>query len=106
MDIITSKRKLKKPNTIHLQYVDDLKVAESLNLTEQLKVVPIKERMPDNYHARTEHALDNKDSIVFKQLQQLESYSEENKMKLNLKKNQTTLALNGQDRTYKLWRKQ
>ena len=39
-DLITSKRNLKQANEIHLKFVDDLTLAEAINLPEQLVKVP------------------------------------------------------------------
>ena len=49
--LITSKRKMKNVNEIHLKYVDDLTMAEAINLQEQLIEVPVSMRtQPDSYH--------------------------------------------------------
>ena len=57
-ELITSKRNLRKANEIHLKFVDDLTLAEAINLPEQIVKVPVEERpQPDNYHARTGHVL-------------------------------------------------
>ena len=57
-DLITSKRKMKLANEIHLKYVDDFSIAETINMAHQLIKVPVSERpLPDNLHSRTEHAL-------------------------------------------------
>ena len=55
-DLITSKKRLSKLNTIHLKYVDDLALAEAIKVKTQLTDVPIEERpQPDPYRARTGH---------------------------------------------------
>ena len=36
-ELITSKRNLKTANEIHLKFVDDLTLAEAINLPEQLR---------------------------------------------------------------------
>ena len=36
-ELITSKRNMKTINEIHLKYVDDLTLAEAINLSEKLK---------------------------------------------------------------------
>ena len=49
--VITSKRKLKEINEIHLKYVDDLTIAESINLTDKLKTGAQNGRpQPDTFH--------------------------------------------------------
>ena len=70
-----------------MQYVDDLTLAEAINLPEQLVTVPVSQRpQPDSYHARTGHALPVKNSKVFSQLKKTETYAKKNDMKLNYSK--------------------
>ena len=86
-DLITSKRNMKIANEIHLKYVDDLTLAEAIDMPSKLVAVPPSERtMPDNFHARTGHVLPLSNSRVYNQLQKIESYAEKNDMKLNFKK--------------------
>ena len=86
-EIITSKRKLEVLNEIHLKYVDDLTIAEAINLTDKLKEVKVEDRpQPDTFHARTGHALQPEDSKVFDQLHKIEQYATGNSMRLNYKK--------------------
>ena len=86
-DLITSKRNMKVVNEIHLKYVDDLTMAEAINLPKQLVKVPANERpQPDHYHARTGHALPAENSRVYKQLQKTQTQTEQNEMRLNFKK--------------------
>ena len=86
-ELITSKRNLKRANEIHLKFVDDLTIAETVNLQDQLVKVPIKERaQPDNFHARTGHAFPSNSSRVYKQLIETEAYAQVNDLKLNHKK--------------------
>ena len=83
-EIITSKRNMKIANEIHLKYVDDLTLAEAINLPEQLVSVPVSQRpLPDSYHARTGHALPMGNSKVVKQLMKTKEYADQNYMKLN-----------------------
>ena len=64
-DILTSKRNMKTVNEIHLKYVDDLTLAEAINLPKQLKSVPDSVRpLPDNFYARTGHVLPLENSNV------------------------------------------
>ena len=70
-EIITSKRNMKRVNEIHLKYVDDLTLAEAINLPEKLVAVPEDVRpLPDLFHAKTGHVMPNQEenSRVFKQL--------------------------------------
>ena len=86
-EIITSKRNMRTANEIHLKYVDDLTMAEAINLPEQLVKVPASLRpQPDCFHARTGHSLPAQNSKVFKQLVKTQSQAEQNQMKLNFKK--------------------
>ena len=90
--LITSKRNMKNINQIHLKYVDDLTMAETINLGEQLVEVPESVRpMPDMYHARTGHVLPLQNSTIYKQLLKTEEYAQNNKMKLNYKKTKLML---------------
>ena len=91
-DLLTSKRNMKEVNKIHLKYVDDLTMAESIDLAEKLVHVPASDRpMPDRYHARTGQVLPVGSSEVFKQLQKTEVYASQNQMKLNYKKTKLML---------------
>ena len=55
-ELITSKRRVKELNTIHLKFVDDLAIAESVNMNTQVTVSPLEERpQPDPYRSRTGH---------------------------------------------------
>ena len=56
--MVTSKRKVNIKNEIHLKFVDDFSVAETIKLNEDLVKVPVSQRiLPDNFHARTGHIL-------------------------------------------------
>ena len=57
-EILTTKRNMKEMNKIHLKYVDDLSLAESINLPAKLQSIPDSKRpLPDVYRARTGHIL-------------------------------------------------
>ena len=91
-DIITSRKNLKAVNEIHMKYVDDLTMAESINLPAQLVPVPDDQRArPDNYHARTGHVLPLKNSRIYKELVRTERYATDNEMKFNHKKSKIML---------------
>ena len=88
-DLITTKRNMRSINEIHLKYVDDLTLAEAINLPDKLEYVPEDERpMPDMYHARTGHIMPNQleNSRVLQQLVKTKQYADDNDMKLNFKK--------------------
>ena len=65
--IASSKMKIRKANEIHLKYVDDLTIAETVKLKD----------LPSNFQA---------ESKVFHQLVATQSYSEQNDMKINFAK--------------------
>ena len=86
-DLITSKRNMRTANEIHLKYIDDLTLAEAINLPEKLISVPESVRpMPDLFHARTGHTLPVQNSGVYKQLLKTIDYAKNNEMKINYKK--------------------
>ena len=85
-EIITSKKNFKAANQIHLKYVDDMTIAETSKLKDKLVPLPETQRpLPDNYHARTGHALPAEKSNVYKQLISTIHYAENDDMKINLK---------------------
>ena len=86
-ELLTSKKNLKKANHIHLKYVDDLSLAEVINLQEKLEPAP-KRTQPDTFHARTGHVLPVEKSEVYKQLLKTDIYARKNEMKINQKKTQ------------------
>ena len=80
---------MRSVNEIHLKYVDDLTLAEAINLPDKLVSVSEDERpMPDMYHARTGHMMPNQleNSRVLQQLVKTKQYADDNDMKLNFKK--------------------
>ena len=75
-DIITIRRNMKVANEIHLKYIDDLTLAEAINLPNNLVSVPDNIRpQPDMFHARTGHVLPLNNSNVYKQLLKTVEYS-------------------------------
>ena len=100
---------LRKANQIHLKFVDDLTVAESILFDENVHTVSDRQR-PDNYHARTRHALNPENSKVHNEIMNIQKYAITNQMKLNSKKTKfilfntcknidfmPTLSLNGEE---------
>ena len=86
-EMVTCKRKMKTANQIHLKYVDDLTLAEAIDLPKNLVSLAEDERpQPDMYHARTGHVLPLKNSNVFKQLNETANYAKDNGMRINFKK--------------------
>ena len=62
-EMATSRKNMKTVNQIHLKYVDDMSLAESVNLKDRLVSAPERQQ-PDNYHARTGLALPQGSSAV------------------------------------------
>ena len=88
-ELITSKRNMKTINEIHLKYVDDLTLAEAINLPDKLQLIPEEERpRPEQLHAQTGHFMPNQleNSRVFKQLIKTQHYAEDNDMLINFRK--------------------
>ena len=77
--------KRKPIDTIHMKFIDDMTIAESIHLKETLIKNPTPVH-PLQYHERTGHILPNERSKVQKLLQDLKVYTEEHEMKLNQKK--------------------
>ena len=79
-EIISSKRRVKELNELHLKFVDDLTLAESIDMKTQLTPVSVQDRtQPDTFHERTGQKLNPKDSREFQKLVETENYAEENK---------------------------
>ena len=91
-DIITCKRNLTSANTIHLKYVDDLTIAEEIKLKESLTPQSVEQRVqPYNYHDRTGHILPDENSQVCKQIESLNTYTNQNDMAINFIKTKSML---------------
>jgi len=76
----------------HWKYVDDLTVAEAIDLKEKLK--EDKEKVwtePVNFHSRTKQVLPPEDSKVQEQINKLHEYAIENEMKINKQKSKVML---------------
>ena len=91
-ELITRRNNLKAANVIHLKYVDDLTIAESINLKDNLTFVPESVRpLPDTFNTTTGHILPNKNSQVYKQLLWTKEYSTENSMVITHKKSKVMM---------------
>ena len=91
-ELLTSRRNMAIMNNIHLKYVDDMTLAEPINLADNLVHVPDSERpLPDMYRARTGHVLPAGCSEVHRQLQRTEQYARDNQMEINYKKTKLML---------------
>ena len=65
--------------------MDDLTIAESINLKEAL--IPNPDRpFPDPFHARLGQKLNSDASLVYNQIFQVQNYAQENEMKINFSK--------------------
>ena len=73
------------PRTLHTKFVDDLFLAESLNLKDALAINPLRQ-LPDNYHSRFGMKLSPEKSQVYKELINTLNFANNNDMKLNLSK--------------------
>ena len=90
--ITQNTNKRKEIPTSHWKYVDDLTLAEALDLKKCL--VSDSENSfvkPLNYHNRTEHKLPPQQSQVQDQLHKLQEYAKVNEMKINVKKTKSML---------------
>ena len=100
-EIITCKRRIKEFNKLHLKYVDDLTLAESINMKTQLNPVLFEGRPhPDPFHARTGHEFKPEQSRVYQNLIKTEEYAANNKMKINYKKTKLILFNPGSVRDF------
>ena len=90
--ITTAYNKRKELETRHWKYVDDLTVAEAINLKASLKNYEDEVlELPLTYHNRTQEILPSEESKVQKQLIAISEYAKENEMKVNRKKTQVML---------------
>ena len=79
-------------NELHLKYVDDLSLAERIDMNTQLIPSPLDERpQPDPFRARTGHKLKLEESKVLKQLVETKRYDDNNKMNIDFKKTKVML---------------
>ena len=77
---------------IHLKYIDDMTIAEALNLKKCLAANPDPNPpRPLEYHQRTGHVLPEGQSAVQTMLTDLREYTELNEMKLNYEKTKVIL---------------
>ena len=78
----SAKSNLRTLNELHLKYIDDFTVAESIDLSSQLECIEDRE-LPDSYHARTGHTLPTENSKVYSQLIATKDYAMNHDMKVN-----------------------
>ena len=78
--------------TMHAKYVDDLTIAEAIDLRKVLCVANESElERPLNYHQRTEQYIKEGASKVEEQLKEIEEYAISHGMKINQKKSKVML---------------
>ena len=82
--ITKAKQPFKQP-TFHTKYVDDLLIAEALNMKESLISNPNR-TLPDTYHSRFGLKLDPEKSKVYKEIKNIQEYATKNQMKINSSK--------------------
>ena len=83
-ELLTCKRNMKRINQIHLKYVEDLTLAEAIDLDNLISIPDNVRKLPNNYHAR--HVLPPDCSTFQKQLNKVEEYNKDDEMKINYKK--------------------
>ena len=84
-EAITSTKKTSIDKIIHLKYVDDFSLAESINLSRQLAVNNLHPK-PLPYHCRTNHVLPRENSRLYEELQNTKKYADSHLMKINFEK--------------------
>ena len=88
-NITKAKSKFSQP-TLHTKYVDDLRIADALNMQECLIANPNRP-LPDSYHSRLGLKLDPEKSKVYKEILNVNKYAETNQMKINQSKSKFIL---------------
>ena len=87
----TTEQCMKHAKDMHVIYIDDLSEAEAIDLKKQLVKDPLQRPFPLNYHERTQHVFPAQQSRLQKQLQKIENFSIQNKMKINESKSKIML---------------
>jgi hypothetical protein len=85
--------KRKPMETIHMKFIDDMTVAESIYLKEKLKNNP-EPIQPFQYHERTGHILPKESCRLQNLLSELSEYTENHQMRLNHEKTKVILFNN------------
>ena len=84
-ETITSPKKKFNPVTFYSKFVDDLTIAEAINIKES--VIPNTERdLPDTFHARLGQQLDPSKSKIYEQIDKIQDYASDMEMKVNFSK--------------------
>ena len=86
-EVITSRKHLKAANELHLIYIDDLTLAEAINLKTELVKIPENTRiLPPEFHDRTGHHLPAQKSKINLLLSKTSEYAVANDMEINFNK--------------------
>ena len=89
---ITKKINFKEGNQLHLKFVDDVALLESLVLRNCTEELPSHLRTrPEPFHQRTGHYLPTDKSKLYNQIEEVKKYTVVNDMKLNLEKTKLML---------------
>ena len=83
----------KHPKDTHAVYIDDLSEAEDVNLKKQLVPEQVTRPQPLNYHERTSHIRPSDSSLLQRHPNNVESFTRNNKMKVNDAKSKIMLFL-------------
>ena len=76
----------KHPKDTHAVYIDDLSEAEAVDLKNQLLIDSNQRQLPQPFHERTGHIYPKENSLLQKKLLELENFTKNNKMKINIDK--------------------
>ena len=97
--ITQKKNKRTKIPNVHMKFIDDMTMAEALNLKDCLEPNPDPNMpFPLAFHDRTQHVLPDSKNEMQRQLDRMTLYCQENDMKMNHKK--TKVAIFNTARTY------
>ena len=79
--------KRKPLSNTHMKFIDDLTLASSINLKENLIENPGRNlTRPLTYHERTEQSLPYGKDIIYQQFEKLKTFADKNEMKINEEK--------------------
>ena len=81
---------MKHAKDVHALYINDLSELEAIELKKQLISDPVERPYPLNYHERTKQVLPA-GSILQKNLDKIELFTENNKMKINAGKSKVLI---------------
>ena len=85
-DLITAKQRVKELNVIHLKCVDDLTLAEGVDMSKLMYKTANERPQPDAFRSRTVHELKQSESRLLSEIDKVHEYATENGMKINVGK--------------------